>query len=63
MAKCNFCRKTIEPGTGMMFIKNDGSIFNFCSMKCKKSLMDLKRDPASTPWTQKSRKKKKGGKK
>ena len=62
MAKCNFCRKTIEQGTGMMFIKNDGTIFNFCSSKCKKSLLELKRDPAKTPWTNLFHKKK-GGKK
>lgn len=62
MAKCNFCRETIERGTGSMYIKNDGTILNFCSMKCKKSMLKMKRDPAKTSWT-KLAKKKKGEKK
>ena len=62
MAKCNFCRNVIESGTGTMFIKNDGTIFNFCSMKCKKNLMKLKRDASKLKWT-KAYKKQKGGKK
>ena len=63
MAKCSFCRNTIEKGKGTMFIKNDGSTMNFCSTKCQKSLLKLKRDPAKTPWTKLYQKNKKGGKK
>lgn len=62
MVKCSFCKETIEKGTGSMFVKNDGTLLNFCSTKCQKSLMKLKRDSAKTPWT-KQYQKKKGGKK
>jgi large subunit ribosomal protein L24e len=26
---CNFTHEEIEPGTGMMFVKRDGSVFYF----------------------------------
>ncbi|MDD3406863.1 MAG: 50S ribosomal protein L24e, partial [Methanomicrobium sp.] len=32
---CSFCGEQIEPGTGKMFVKKDGSIFYFCSSKCQ----------------------------
>ena len=51
MARCSFCGHMIEPGTGVMFIKNDGRIFNFCSLKCRKNLMKLGRVPKEMPWT------------
>ncbi len=51
MAKCSFCKVAIERGTGKMYIKNDGTIFNFCSMKCQKNLLKLKRTPREIKWT------------
>lgn len=51
MARCSFCGHMIEPGTGVMFIKNDGKIFNFCALKCRKNLMKLGRVPKEMPWT------------
>ena len=35
--KCSFCGADFPAGTGMMFVKNDGSILWFDSSKCKKS--------------------------
>jgi len=32
---CSFCGGTLEPGTGKMFVKKDGTIFFFCSTKCQ----------------------------
>ena len=32
---CSFCGSGIEPGTGKMFVKRDGTIFYFCSTKCQ----------------------------
>jgi len=32
---CSFCGVTLEPGTGKMFVKKDGTIFYFCSTKCE----------------------------
>ena len=48
---CTFCGNEIEPGTGKMFIKKDGTIFNFCSMKCQKNLLKLGRVPRRVRWT------------
>ena len=48
---CTFCGNEIEPGTGKMFIKKDGTIFNFCSMKCQKNLLKLRRVPRRVMWT------------
>ena len=51
MAKCSFCGKTIQQGTGKMFVKNDGKILWFCSKKCEKNLLKLKRKPLKIKWT------------
>jgi large subunit ribosomal protein L24e len=52
---CHFCGNTIEPGTGKMFIKKDGTIYHFCSNKCEKNLLVLHRVPRRTKWTKKYR--------
>ena len=51
MAKCSFCGTNIEPGTGKMFVKKDGKILYFCSRKCEKNMLVLKRKPRDTRWT------------
>ena len=48
---CTFCGDEIEPGTGRMYIKKDGVVFNFCSSKCFKNLVVLGRVPRRTTWT------------
>lgn len=48
---CTFCGGEIEPGTGRMYIKKDGVVFNFCSSKCFKNLVELGRVPRRTTWT------------
>ncbi len=48
---CSFCGRTIEPGTGIMYVKNDGTILWFCSSKCRKNALKLKRNPAKLKWT------------
>ena len=52
---CTFCGATIEPGTGKMYVKKDGTIFNFCSNKCYKNMIELKRVPRTTAWTAKAK--------
>jgi len=49
---CSFCGKEIEPGTGLMYVKNDGTILRFCSSKCFKSYK-MKRDPRKLKWAKK----------
>ena len=51
MARCSFCRRVIEPGTGILFAKNDGRIHLFCSGKCETHLMKLGHKPRTTKWT------------
>ena len=48
---CSFCGNPIEPGTGMMFIKRDGTRFQFCKAKCRRNMLDLKRVPRTIKWT------------
>ncbi len=48
---CNFCGNSIEPGTGRMYIKVDGSVFYFDRHKCFVNLVELKRVPRDTRWS------------
>ncbi len=45
----------MEPGTGKMYVRKDGSIFYFCSTKCQKNYK-LKRIPRRVAWTAAGRK-------
>ena len=51
MSECSFCGHTIEKGTGKIFVLKSGKVFNFCSTKCEKNLMKLKRTPRLIKWT------------
>lgn len=51
MVDCSFCKEEINPGTGLMYVKKDGSIFNFCSRKCEKNKIKLKRKARKLKWT------------
>jgi len=51
MAECAFCGEKMKPGTGVLFVKKDGTPLFFCSRKCEKNLLKLKRKPVSTKWT------------
>ena len=55
MPKCSFCGIVIERGTGKMYVKKDGKILYFCSMKCEKNMFKLKRKPREHQWTEESR--------
>jgi len=51
MANCSFCDGPILKGTGLMYVKKDGTIFSFCSSKCKKNNLDLGREGRRQKWT------------
>ncbi|HLC50882.1 MAG TPA: 50S ribosomal protein L24e [archaeon] len=55
MALCSFCSSQIEQGTGKMFVKNDGTIFWFCSKKCEKNLLKLGRQSKKFKWARKKK--------
>jgi len=56
MPKCSFCGKDIPPGRGTMFVKNDGTVFYYCSSKCEKNARI--RNPVKVRWTNAYRKQK-----
>ena len=47
--RCSFCGKVIPPGTGMMYVRNDGTVLYFCSRKCKRSYF-MRRNPKRYKW-------------
>ncbi|MBO4798529.1 MAG: 50S ribosomal protein L24e [Candidatus Methanomethylophilaceae archaeon] len=51
---CSFCGAPIEPGTGKMYVRKDGSVLLFDSNKCYKNMIELKRVPRTTEWTKKA---------
>jgi large subunit ribosomal protein L24e len=51
MVKCNFCGEELPKGGGKLYAKKDGTTYYFCSNKCEKNLIELKRKPVRTKWT------------
>jgi large subunit ribosomal protein L24e len=49
--QCSFCAQEIEPGTGAMFVKRDGTVFHFCSGSCRKQQLHLGRVGHRFKWT------------
>ncbi|MEB3779148.1 MAG: 50S ribosomal protein L24e [Desulfurococcales archaeon] len=50
---CSFCGGIIEPGTGIMYVTRRGDVLWFCSSKCHKSFLKLKRNPSKLAWVRK----------
>lgn len=48
---CSFCGQDIEPGTGRLYVKKDGTVHHFCTSKCYKNMIQLRRVPRRTAWT------------
>lgn len=48
---CTFCAGEIQPGTGKMFIKKDGTVHHFCSRKCELNRLKLGRIGRKMKWT------------
>lgn len=56
MPNCSFCDVEIEKGKGILFAKKDGTVLYFCSGKCRKNALKLKREGRRQNWTIASRK-------
>ena len=52
MARCSFCGEIIRKGTGKIFVYKTGKQLFFCSSKCEKNLLKLKRKPRNFKWTE-----------
>ena len=48
---CNFSGEEFEPGTGIMFVKRDGTVFWFKAPKPRKTHLKLRRNPRKVKWT------------
>jgi large subunit ribosomal protein L24e len=48
--KCSFCKKEIEEGRGIMYVKRDGTVYYFCSSKCERNMLKLRRNPRKVKW-------------
>jgi len=53
MPKCSFCSSQLEQGTSKIVVTEKGRPLWFCSRKCEKNQLKLKRNPAHFKWTQK----------
>lgn len=52
---CAFCGGPIPPGTGIMYVRADGTVLRFCSRKCFVSAIKYGRTPRELAWVRKSR--------
>ena len=52
MVKCSFCGKEERSFKGIHLIKNTGVVAYFCSSKCQKNALKLKRDKRKLKWTE-----------
>lgn len=52
MTKCVFCGREESPFRGVHLITNDGFVNFYCSSKCRKNALNLKRDRKKVAWTE-----------
>ncbi len=50
--KCSFCGKEIAPGRARIVVKDDGNFLTFCSSKCERNMLGVKRSPQKVKWTE-----------
>lgn len=48
--KCDFCGEEIPKGEGIVFVRKSGKKLVFCSNKCEKNKLKLKRKPRNLKW-------------
>ncbi len=61
MPKCSFCGISIPLGTGKTYVYTSGKLNYFCTNKCEKNMIQLKRKPLKVKWTEAYRKEHKKG--
>ena len=50
MPRCSFCKAGIEKGTGKMIVEKTGRALYFCTKRCEKNMLVLRRDPRHIKW-------------
>ncbi|WP_400259915.1 50S ribosomal protein L24e [Candidatus Methanomassiliicoccus intestinalis] len=55
---CSFCGAEMEPGTGKLYVKKDGTVLTFDTNKCYKNMIELGRIPRTTAWTRSAKREK-----
>jgi large subunit ribosomal protein L24e len=53
---CSFCGVDFFQGQGITLFRNDGTSENFCSSKCRKNSIVLRRDPRKLKWAKSQKK-------
>ena len=53
MQKCSFCGSEYEFPRGLTYVVSEGRILYFCSSKCRKNMLHLKRDRMNVNWVKK----------
>ena len=48
---CDYSGEKIEPGTGIMYVRTDGTVLHFADSKCEKNYF-LGREPRDLEWTE-----------
>lgn len=51
MPACSFCGENVSKGTGKIYVKKDGKRLDFCSSKCEKNMIILKKNPRKYKWS------------
>ncbi len=51
---CDYTGEEIEPGTGIMYVRNDGTVLHFVDSKAEKNYK-LGREPRDLEWTEAGR--------
>ena len=49
--KCTFCGVEISKGIGKIYATKEGTVYYFCSSKCEKNKLKLKRKQQKVRWT------------
>ncbi len=47
--ECSFCGSEIKKGTGIVYAKLDGTVYNLCSKRCKENVV-MKKDKRKFKW-------------
>ncbi len=50
---CSFCNNEVSRGTGLLYVKKDGTTLSFCSHKCQRNMLNLGREGRLMRWTNK----------